>query len=182
MRNLSILVLALVACGPPSANPAPEPEQASEMIRVPVGTTMATAAQINTIKPTAIHVAKPLNQVWLQMSTVYDSLGVPLNTIDPTTHTIGNGDLEARRRIGGAALRDYLNCGNTQGGSNTDTYEVRMSVLSKLAADPSGGTTITTTVQAMGRPISTAGEYLRCSSTGSLELRIGEAAKARSGG
>ncbi len=179
---IAVGALSLAACGAPQTNPTPEPDHATEMIRVPVGTTTATAAQIDMVKPTAVIIAKPLNVVWLQMAGVYDSLGLPLNTIDPAAHTIGNGNLQARRRLGTTPLHDYLNCGITQGASNTDSYDVRMSVISKLTADPSGGTSILTTVQAMGRPLSTSGDYLRCSSTGTLEIRIGEAVRSRVGG
>jgi hypothetical protein len=152
------------------------------MIRVPVGTTNATAAQFDMIKPTATAIAKPIDTVWALMASVYDSLKVPITTIDPKTHTLGNGDLQVRRRLGTTAAHEYLNCGNTQGAQNSDSYEIRMTVMSKLVATPAGGTEITTTVQAMGRPIATSGEYLRCSSTGSLEIRLGEIAKARAGG
>jgi hypothetical protein len=128
-----------------------------------------------------VTIAKPINAVWLAMAGVFDSLQIPLSTVDPTTHTIGNGDLQLRRRLGATPLREYLNCGTTQGAANTDSYDVRMSVLSKLVASADGGTTLTTTVQGMGRPISTSGDFLRCSSTGTLEIRLGEIARRRAG-
>jgi len=48
-----------------------------------------------------------------------------------------------------------------------------MSVLTQLQSDPqSGGTTILTTVQGQGRPMTISSEYTPCSSTGGLETRI----------
>ena len=186
MKSTRSFALALVAgasvaaCAPPSANPTPE--SSTEVIRVPAGAGMGTATQMTSAAPNVVTVAKPLNNVWLAMAGVYDSLQIPLTTLDPTTHSIGNGDLQLRRRLGNTAIREYLNCGTTQGVANADSYDIRMSVMSKLAAAPGGGTVITTTVQGMGRPISTSGDYLRCSTTGSLEIRLGEIAKARAGG
>jgi len=147
------------------------------MIRVPSG--LSTASQITSSPPNVMAIAKPINAVWLAMPGVFDSLQIPLATVDPTTHTIGNGGLQLRRRLGTTPLQEYLNCGTTQGAANTDTYDVRMSVVSKLVASADGGTTLTTTVQGMGRPISTSGDFLRCSSTGTLEIRLGEIARAR---
>jgi uncharacterized Zn-binding protein involved in type VI secretion len=43
-------------------------------------------------------------------------------------------------------------------------------------------TTVSTTIQATGRPVSFAGDPVRCTSTGTLEARIVEALKARAQG
>jgi hypothetical protein len=42
-----------------------------------------------------------------------------------------------------------------------------------------GGTRVATTVEPMGKPAAFSGEYIRCSSMGTLESRLAEAVKAR---
>jgi len=44
-----------------------------------------------------------------------------------------------------------------------------------------GGTAIATTVEPMGKPVAFSGEYIHCSSTGSLESRLSDAVKSRLG-
>jgi hypothetical protein len=124
-------------------------------------------------------VAFPTERVWSVIRAVYDSLAIPVTIFDPASHTIGNAALRVRRRLGETALSKYLNCGSTQGGSSADTYEIQMSVTSVVAPEESGTTSIVTTVQGQGRPITLSSEYTTCSTTGGLEMRVLEAVKAR---
>ena len=94
-------------------------------------------------------------------------------------HVIGNPDLKARRRLGEVPLGRFLNCGTTLGSPNTDTYEIRLSVLTSARRDSSGGTIVMTTVDAKGRPITISAEYTSCTSTGALEQRIVDLLKAQ---
>jgi hypothetical protein len=74
-----------------------------------------------------------------------------------------------------------IDCGTTQGGPSADSYDIRLSVLTQVspAEGGGGGSTIVTTVDAMGRPVAFSGEYVRCTSTGSLETRIADAIQAQ---
>lgn len=175
-RSVLLSCMALVGCASANSSAAPV---AVETIRVPTATPGGTASLTTTTVANVATVPLPLGRVWPVMGSVFDSLAIPLNTVDPTSHTIGNGDLKVRRRLGAESLRTYLNCGNTQGTPNSETFDIRLSVISQLTPDGPGGTTITTTVQAMARPVSVSGEYIRCSSTGALENRLGDIVAAR---
>jgi hypothetical protein len=171
--------LTLAGCASSSSSTGSAPAPAVETIRVPTATPGVTASLTTTTVANIAMVPLPLARVWLVMASVFDSLAIPLTTVDPATHTIGNGDLKVRRRLGAESLRTYLNCGNTQGAPNSETFDIRLSVISQLTPDGPGGTTVTTTVQAMARPVSVSGEYIRCSSTGALETRLGDIVAAR---
>jgi hypothetical protein len=176
-RSVVVLCIASAACASPNSSSSPAP--AVETIRVPTATPGGTASLTTTTAANIWTVSRPIDRVWLVLAPAFDSLQIPLTTVDPTTHTIGNGDLRVRRRLGAESLRTYLNCGNTQGAPNAETFDIRLSVMAQLTPDGPGATTITTTIQAMARPASVSGEFIRCSSTGTLETRLGDIVAAR---
>ena len=71
-----------------------------------------------------------------------------------------------------------IDCGTTQGGPSAETYDIRLTVTTRVSA-VEGGTSLSTTVEPMGKPVAFSGEYIRCSSTGVLESRLADAVKAR---
>jgi hypothetical protein len=108
---------------------------------------------------------------------VYDSLSIPKTWLDPKTFLISSQGFKIRTRLGKTSLSRFIDCGSTQIGANADSYDVYMTVTSKLAG--SGETsTLSTTVEAAARPLSFNQDYTRCSSRGELERRIGALAKA----
>jgi hypothetical protein len=119
-------------------------------------------------------VPAPIDRTWIALRAVYDSLHLPVATYDAATHTIESATLRLRRRLGDTPLSRYLNCGNAQGGTGADTYEVRLLVRTTLRAADSGGTSVLSFVNADARPITIAGDYARCSATGKLEERVVE--------
>ena len=121
----------------------------------------------------------PLDRVWGALRVAYDSLALPVSSMDVATRTIATQSLRARRRLGNVALSRYVNCGNTQGGASADSYELMLSVTTQAAAGESGTTRLTTNVEAQGRPITLAAEYARCTSTGVLETRLRELVTAQ---
>jgi hypothetical protein len=115
----------------------------------------------------------PIDRVWAAVRVAYDSIAVPVSVFDPVTHTMGNATLRIRRRLGSVAMSKYVNCGDTQGGPSADSYELQLSILTVVRpAEESGMTSVLTTVEAQGRPITLASEYARCTSKGVLESRI----------
>jgi hypothetical protein len=113
-----------------------------------------------------------VDRVWGALKVAFDSVALPVASVDPATHTINTASLRVRRRLGDVAMSKYINCGNTQGGNSADSYEIILSVSSRAQAAESGTTSLVTSVEAQGRPITLAGEYTRCTSTGDLEMRI----------
>jgi hypothetical protein len=123
-------------------------------------------------------IAYPVDQVWRVLPGVLDSLGIPVSLSDPAKHLIGNDGLNLRRRLGNTTLDRFIDCGNTQGSPSANSYEVHLAVRTTVSPDPAGSV-LSTTVVAMGRPVSFSGDYVRCSSTGALESRIADGARAR---
>ena len=117
-------------------------------------------------------VTAPIEKVWSVLQLSYDSLAIPITAIDPAARTIGNGGFIVHRKLGKARLSEYLNCGNSQGGPSADTYEINLAVTTRLAPAPTGGTVVTTVVNAAGKPASLSGDFIPCGTTGQLETRI----------
>ena len=122
----------------------------------------------------------PMDRVWSAMKSAYDSIGVPVGSMDQASHTIGNSTLRVRRRLGEVAMSKYVNCGNVQGVQSADAYEVVGSVVTRLEpADGPSRTRMVTLVDFQGRPMTIAAEYTRCTTTGQLEKRIAELVSAQ---
>ena len=120
-----------------------------------------------------------LDQVWGLMPSVYDSLGIPISQIETQNHVIGNPSFAVRRRLGKTPLGRYLDCGSTQGANSVDTYDINLSVTSKVVAESPSATTVATTVEARGKPVFASSEWSRCTSTGRLETAILNGVAAR---
>ena len=119
-----------------------------------------------------------VDDAWLQLAHVYDSLAIPKVLIDPKTHTISNQGQKIRQRLGRTSLSRFIECGTTQIGPNADSYEVFLTVTTHLAAE-GAGSRLSTTVEAVARPLTFNQTYSRCSTKGVLETRIADALKAR---
>ncbi len=119
--------------------------------------------------------------VWRVLPSVFDSLAIPLSTVDQARKEIGNTGLKVRRRLGNVPLSRYLDCGNTQMDPNADNYDIVLTVLSRVTPNGVTAATLTTTVEAQARPATYSQAYSRCSSKGGLELRLADLVKARLG-
>ncbi|MDB4877844.1 MAG: hypothetical protein JWM41_4290 [Gemmatimonadetes bacterium] len=174
---LAMMVVALSACA--SANTPPHID-APETVRISGGGTgtMQMSTTPNAA-PNVATVAAPIDAVWRAMPLAFDSLGILTNTVDPAAHVIGNTGMKIRRQLGKVPLSKYLDCGSTQGPPSADTYEIQFSVITQLTPAAGGATTVTTTIDGRGRPVTMAGEYSRCSSKGTLEQAIAAVARSR---
>jgi len=67
-----------------------------------------------------------------------------------------------------------------QGVQSADAYEVIASIVTRLdPGDTPLETVIATSVDAQGRPMTISAEFVRCSSTGTLEKKIAEIVTAQ---
>ena len=117
-------------------------------------------------------VAYPLDQVWRALPGVFDSLKIPLTTVDPSRHLIGNEGMKIRQKLGTVALSQYLDCGQAQIGPSADTYDVFLSVVTTLRSTSAAETELSTTVESAAKPLAFGQEYSRCTSKGGIETRI----------
>lgn len=122
--------------------------------------------------PNILKVSAPVDAVWRALPSVYDSLAVPVTTLDQRRRTIGNEGFKIRRRLGKTQLSQYLECGRSQMEPNADEYEISMSVVTTAHASDSTQTTVTTTVQASAKGLQFAGQFSQCTSKGELETKL----------
>jgi hypothetical protein len=178
MRCIAVLSsFALAACasgGVSTSNTRPETTRvvgAGGATGV-FATTAITAASVSTV-------AAPLDRAWRLMPAVYDSLGIPLTTVDPAKHLIGNEGLKIRTRLKNVPLSKYIDCGQAQIGPSADSYDIFLTVTTVLRSMSPTETQVATTVDAQGKPISFSQEYSRCSSKGAIETSIASILAAR---
>jgi hypothetical protein len=121
-----------------------------------------------------------VDQVWRALPGVFDSLGVPLATIDPKTRTMGNPGFKLRSRLKNVPLSRFIDCGNsTQVGSNADNYDVNLTVLAETRPAEPGSARVIITFQALAKPANFSQEYSQCSSRGVFETRFVDMLSAR---
>lgn len=179
MRATLLLVLptcGVLACASNSALSRPDVSQTMRVSGAgPTAIAISADASVNASKAT---VAFPLASVWRALPWVFDTLSIPIGTVDPAQHVMGNSGLKLRRRLGKTPLSRFIDCGTAQASPSADTYDVQLSVLTQ--AQPSdSGTTLSTTVDAVARPADMRGDFIHCSSNGVLEPLIVKTLTAR---
>jgi len=182
MRRAASLVLplslaTLAAC---SSSGTAKPTTASRPSTQTVGRgNTENLVLTNTVSVETVALPHSADAVWRILPSVFDSLGVKVETIDPAKREIGNAGYRIRNRLGKVSLSRYIDCGNTQIGPNADNYDVVLTVLSVVSANGASASTLTTSVEAQARPATYNQAYSRCSSKGGIEARVAELAKAR---
>ena len=174
--GLALAAAAVVAC---SSNPAPAtsvteaPSTAGQTVRVSSAGIGSTSARIvPSGGPNVLRVDAAADRIWKLLPAIYDSLAIPLTVHDVRTRTIGNEGMVIRRRLGKVALSKYLECGRSQMDQNADTYEVTLSVVTRLQAIDSVQTKVTTLVEASAKGLQFAGQQAACTTTGTLEIKF----------
>lgn len=178
-RFVSLGFLALVGCAtthPESARPA------SESVRVVGGSDggMGSMRISGSDGASRVTVAFPLDAVWSILPAVYDSLGIPVSTIDPNRRVIGNPGFKAHKRLGSTSLGRYIDCGRTQGFPSADSYDVYLNITTHVQSGPTQSSTVMSTLlEAAARPMAFSGEYTKCSTLGALESAINDAVRKK---
>ncbi len=167
-----------IACAAPLCGCASSGSQAgrpttTETVRVAGGgsgaLSLSTTGGANATGGT---VSYALADVWRVLPAVYDSFGIPRTHADAASYVLGNAGIKIRRQLGGVRLSRFIDCGNAQGGSSADEYEVSFAINTQLGTVDAHQTSVATVIEASARPIMFAGEQVRCSSTGVLEQRL----------
>jgi hypothetical protein len=172
MRNAILsLTAVLVACAPAQTTTAdPSAPRVQEIRAEGMGGSLRIASYTD---PALTPIGKGAQDAYRLMPTVYDSLMIPKTWLEPKQFLISSQGFKIRSRLGRTPLSRFIECGKTQIGPNADSYEVFMTVTSKLIpnADVS---TLNTTVEATAKPVAFNQAPVRCSSTGGLEKRISD--------
>lgn len=177
MRTIVCAALAALATAcAPHAGSAPAPTQTS------VAITTEEGAGTPTVRLTRDHyvsddvlVGERL-ELWRLIPDAYTAVGLPLPTVDRSSHTARLQNHVLTRSLGEERLSNFLECGNSIQGPNADTYRITLDVRTWIEpADSAGRSVVRTQVQATGRNMvhGSAGTS-HCSSRGRLEMLIRE--------
>ena len=173
MRLLPALSLVVItACASSGSSSSTTATRPTQDVRIEGAGTLTTVASGPATSTSTLPFA--IDQVWRVLPAVYDSLGIPVTTVDAATHTIGNDGLKVRFRLGKVALSRYLDCGNTQIGASADSYEVYLTVHTRLRPGEGASTAAETALEASARSVQFAQSATRCSSKSALEPKVGE--------
>ena len=174
MRITALSLVLVAGCASAPATADPSAPRIQEVRADGIGGSL----KINAVTDAS---ALPLNvgaeEAFQVLPLVYDSLSIPKTWLEPKQFMISSQGFKIRSRMGRTALSRYIDCGSTQIGNNADSYDVYMTVTTRLVANGKEASTLATTVEASAKPLSFNQEYGRCSSRGELERRIGELAK-----
>ena len=173
---LSFAGLAACASGGGSAS-AP----ASQTVRVVGAAATQSVALPGGAETSSSHVLPyAVERVWRAMPGVLDSLGIPIQTMDPAKRVIGTAGFKIRGRLRNAPLSRYIDCGNSTAiGPNADTYEVNIVFLAAVRPAEGNSSSVSLTFEAVGKPVNFAQEYSQCSSKAVLESRFYDILAAR---
>src|SRR4051812_30130029 len=105
MRPTLLLPLILAVAGCSSSSPV-ETAPVPQTMRVVGGGagSIAMGMSGSTVDARASAIAAPLADVWRVLPAAYESLNIPLSTVDTTTWVIGNSGFNLRRRLGSIPL------------------------------------------------------------------------------
>ena len=175
--TVMLSIVALSGCAAANTVPGrPTPDETVRIVgpgrTIELTTSPAVAARVEAV-------GYPLHQVWRVLPAAYDSLAIPVSSIDTANHIIGTSGIKLRRRLGNVPLTRYLDCGDSQGAPSAETYEIHLSIVTRVQPGASGTTRVATTIEASGKPVTLSGEYVRCSSTGALESHLVTMLKAQ---
>jgi hypothetical protein len=161
------LLLLCALCGCASAGTTSEdttPKQAA-IFSSEQGTILAERP-----RATVATIVAPPAAVWLAAKKVYADLDVPLAVENTSTHQMGNPNFYKSRTFAGEPMGQLVDCGSGMTGPKASTYRIYISLLTSIATDGKGGTTVQTTFVAMGQDISAgSADRIPCGSTGRLE-------------
>jgi hypothetical protein len=171
MQRIALLSVGILLC---SAAGAPVVTS-----QTPVAPTQAGQTHEAEVVSGRADLQASLDKVWDALPQAYASLKIPITVNEPANHIMGAERMRTHHYLGDVRLSKLLDCGETEGGMNADTYDVNLSMLTQLQSNAAGGTTVTTKVDAAAKPASTSGQYNSCVSTGQLETRLVRAIEAQ---
>jgi hypothetical protein len=138
------------------------------------GDRMASVPQFKVAQRATVQV--PIADAWTRLSKTYSDLGIPLTTVQPDAHVLGNEGMKRSHTLANTRMSQFLNCGDGGSGSaNADVYSINMSVISRLSPTAENGTEVATLIQATATPMAFGTAPVVCSTTGKLEAQIASA-------
>jgi hypothetical protein len=175
-RSFLTLVIVLVSgCASGSTlNGGVSSEPSIETQNTQRGDRMATVPEFKVAQRSTVNV--PIADAWTRLSKAYSDLGIPLTTVQPDAHVLGNEGMKRSHTLANQRMSQFLDCGSGgSGGANADVYSINMSVVSRLSPTSANGTEVATLIQATATPMAFGNAPVVCSTTGRLETQIASA-------
>ena len=170
------LTLALTACasgGASTTTGAAPVQQTVQVNAAGTGTSTALGSVVTSSGGQSAVVTGSPDAAYAALVAAYNEIGLPLSFKDDAARRAGNIGWKGRRAVGKIALRFAVDCGEDLSGPKADTYEVTLSVESRVTAGEAAGTSlVSTTVSGAGRPVTTSGVDVNCATKGEIERAL----------
>jgi hypothetical protein len=167
---LGCLVIAGCASGG-AASGRSQPAPAAPSMDARVAGSEGAAAPVDMAHSTTV--VFRYDTVFHVLPAVYAALGMPVRAADVKQYVLGTQGMKVHSKLGKVPLSRYIDCGSAiQGMASADTYDVVLTVTTRVKAIEAGGSDVATTVIASAKPPQYSSEYMRCGTKGVLEARI----------
>ena len=181
--SVAALLVGASGCARTSASPSGDFGGGGGMQTAVLQNAQGAARGLNMVSTTEVNSAlinAPVEKAWVALQEVYTTLGIPVTDLNQQSRTIGNNAYRVRRRIGDVPTMRALDCGGDSGMPNAETYQLLLTVKSRIIPSDAGGSVVQTTLEGTGKnPTTAASSDVRCSSMGALEKRIADLVKAK---
>jgi hypothetical protein len=183
--SVAALLVGVVGCASTSASKSGDFGGSSVQTAV-LQNMQGGARGINMVATTDVNsvlINAPVEKAWVALQEAYTTLGIPVTELNQQSRLIGNNAYRVRRRIGDVPTMRALDCGGDSGMPNAETYQLLLTVKSRIIPNDAGGSVVQTTLEGTGKNATTAASSdVRCSSMGALEKRIADLVKAKVAG
>ena len=133
-------------------------------------------------RASAVNIAAPASNVWLAVKAVYAEMDIPVVVDNPAMHQLGNANFAKSRVLAGRSMTEFVDCGSGMTGAKAATYRIYISLLTQVAGNADGTTTVQTTFVPMGQDVSGgSADRIPCGSTGRFEQLFLDKVKATLG-
>jgi hypothetical protein len=180
--SAATLLVGVTGCASKSASKSGDFGSSSVQTAV-IQNSQGSATGINMVSTTEVNsvlINAPVDKAWAALQEAYTTLTIPVTELNQQTRTIGNNAYRVRRRIGDVPTMRALDCGGDSGMPNAETYQLMLTVKSRIIPNDAGGSVVQTTLEGTGKNATTAASSdVRCSSMGVLEKKIADLIKAK---
>ena len=134
----------------------------------------------NSVTAIASAVSTSRDSTYQLVRRVYAELQIPVSMENGSSRAVGNETLKIPRNLAGMRRQAIVDCGEKMGLPNAETWDIVMNILTYVEANPNGGSTVLTRIQAMGHDPSVSGrEQTTCATKGDLEAKIATMVKLK---
>jgi hypothetical protein len=180
VSRLLVALPLLGACASGSVTPGSDMAVRTSAVSGLASNGMAVST-VSSESAVAVDIGAAPAAVFDALPAVYDMLAVPRSKVDREAKLMGAEGLKARRVLGSRQLRSLFDCGGTPGMPNAETYDLYITIMSRVSAKGTGST-VYTSVTATATPSQFGGgAAVNCSSNGVIEDELSKALRARFG-